>query len=263
VTTGEVMARVFGEWRSAQSPCRGGLVWFLRDLWAGAGWGVLDSRGLPKACFYYLSRAWQPQTVVLTEEGMNGLDVHVVNERDTVLEGTLELTLVRDGRAMTAQVTSPVLVQPRTTWRASADALLGRFTDISYTYRFGPPTHDVVAATLYDVQGAVRSEAIWVRDAATSARRMAGAVLADISAGADGSVDVTVTPEGFLFAAHVHIPGLLADAAYFSLLPGRSRVVHLHPLGSVPRAAHGELRALNLDQPIRIAVPAHPGVEVS
>src|SRR5438105_4168185 len=36
VVTGEVMADVFSEWRRARSVCRGGLIWFLRDLWTGA-----------------------------------------------------------------------------------------------------------------------------------------------------------------------------------------------------------------------------------
>ena len=35
----------FAEWRRARSTCRGGLVWFLRDLWPGAGWGVVDAHG--------------------------------------------------------------------------------------------------------------------------------------------------------------------------------------------------------------------------
>src|SRR6185312_9874785 len=41
VATGEVMAQAFGEWRRQRSPPRGALIWFLRDLWPGAGWGVI------------------------------------------------------------------------------------------------------------------------------------------------------------------------------------------------------------------------------
>ena len=46
--TGEVMAHVFGEWRRAESPSGGGLILWLRDLVAGAGWGVVDHHGRPK-----------------------------------------------------------------------------------------------------------------------------------------------------------------------------------------------------------------------
>ena len=54
------MAQVFGEWRRARSTCRGGLVWFLRDLWPGAGWGVVDAAGAPKAAWYYLRARCSP-----------------------------------------------------------------------------------------------------------------------------------------------------------------------------------------------------------
>ena len=37
------------EWRRARSRAGGALIWFLRDLWPGAGWGVVDARGAPKA----------------------------------------------------------------------------------------------------------------------------------------------------------------------------------------------------------------------
>ena len=55
--TGEVMADVFGEWRRAGSPCGGGLVLWLRDLSPGAGWGVVDHRGVPKVAYHHLRRA--------------------------------------------------------------------------------------------------------------------------------------------------------------------------------------------------------------
>ena len=56
VASGEVMAAAFSEWRRERSSCRGALVWFLRDLWPGAGWGLIDAQGLPKAAYYYLKR---------------------------------------------------------------------------------------------------------------------------------------------------------------------------------------------------------------
>jgi beta-mannosidase len=114
VTSGEVMSRVFAEWRGAHSGCHGALVWFLKDLWPGAGWGILDSRGLPKACFYYLRRAWQPRAVLLTDEGLNGIHLHVVNDTDRPLSATLELVVLRDGRVTIAQAKTACAMGPHT-----------------------------------------------------------------------------------------------------------------------------------------------------
>ena len=63
VVTGEVMARTIGEWRRAALTCAGALVWFFQDLWPGAGWGLLDSTGRPKAAYYAVRRAMQPVAV--------------------------------------------------------------------------------------------------------------------------------------------------------------------------------------------------------
>ena len=97
VVTGEVMAATFAEWRRPASACGGAMVLFLRDLWAGAGWGVVDDAGSPKACWHYLRRALQPVTVLLTDEGGNGLFVHVINERDHEARFEIELKAWQHG----------------------------------------------------------------------------------------------------------------------------------------------------------------------
>src|SRR5204863_4630471 len=108
VVTGEVMAQVFGEWRRARSTCAGGLVWFLRDLWPGAGWGVVDAAGAPKAAWFYLSRALQPVAAHLSDEGGNGLQVHLCNDRPEPLVGELELVCYRAGEIEVARAARPV-----------------------------------------------------------------------------------------------------------------------------------------------------------
>src|SRR5688500_12433431 len=59
VVPGEMMAKAFGEWRGGHTKNWGGLVWFYKDLWPAAGWGIVDSHGIPKAAYYYLRRSWQ------------------------------------------------------------------------------------------------------------------------------------------------------------------------------------------------------------
>ena len=57
----ELMRATFSEWRRPGSACRGALVLFLHDLWAGAGWGLLDDLGQPKAAFHGLREACAPR----------------------------------------------------------------------------------------------------------------------------------------------------------------------------------------------------------
>ncbi len=80
VVSAEVMAATVAEWRRHGSGCNGALIWFLRDLWPGAGWGVVDSRGRPKAAYWALRRAFAPRALFLTDEGTNGLAAHLVND---------------------------------------------------------------------------------------------------------------------------------------------------------------------------------------
>src|SRR5439155_1302085 len=148
VVTGEIMAGVFGEWRTRRSTCGGGLVWFLRDLWPSAGWGVVDAGGAPKAAWYYLRRALQPVAAHISDEGGNGLTVHLGNERPTPLAGALELTLFTSGEVKVASARRDVTLAPRETVEVGAATLFENFIDLSYAYRFRPPSHDLVVATL-------------------------------------------------------------------------------------------------------------------
>jgi len=255
VTSGEVMSRVFAEWRGAHSGCHGALVWFLKDLWPGAGWGILDSRGLPKACFYYLRRAWQPRAVLLTDEGLNGIHLHLVNDTDRPLSATLELVVLRDGRVTIAQAKTACAMGPHTRALYGSDALLGGFHDVSYAYRFGPPSHDVVAATLYGTEGEIVSEAFWCPGTQDAARRRhQGSVQAGARRLVDDCYEMTMTTERFLYGAHIDAPGFLPDDDYFHLMPGRRKVVRLQPIEDAPPPFSGHVEALNLDDIVGIDV---------
>ena len=87
VVTGEVMSEVLGEWRRARSTCRGALLWWLNDIQPGAGWGILDAVGRPKPAYWYVRRVLQPVAVWMIDEGLNGISVHVANDRSEALEG--------------------------------------------------------------------------------------------------------------------------------------------------------------------------------
>jgi len=157
--TGEVMADVFGEWRRPESGCGGGIVLWLRDVAPGAGWGLLDHEGRPKPAALALAPTLQPTAVWILDEGLNGLDVHVAHDGPSEVDMALVVELLReDGSAVD---------RAETGWRMEAhghrvesvEAMLGRFADVSYAYRFGPPQHAAVRVELTGSFGT--RQAVW------------------------------------------------------------------------------------------------------
>ncbi len=96
--TGEVMADVFGEWRRPDSGCGGGIVLWLRDVVPGAGWGLLDHEGRPKPAALGAGADAPAGRGVVVDEGLNGLDVHVANDRPEPVAGTLVVGAAPGGR---------------------------------------------------------------------------------------------------------------------------------------------------------------------
>jgi beta-mannosidase len=246
VASGEAMARTLAEFRRAGSPTMGALVWFLQDLWPGAGWGVLDSRGLPKSAYWYLRRAMQPLALLLVDEGVNGLEVHVRNDTASAVEGTLEVTLYRDGETRTNGGEQLIQVAPRSARKIAVDALLPTFSDSAHAYRFGPSGHDVAVATLKKAE-TVLAEACWLTDFAKPPP--AGGL-----EGTLGPNQVTVTTRRFAQAVRIVVPGHVAEDNYFDLAPGRSRTIALRPaMGAKPRSTiTGTLVAVNLRTAVRL-----------
>jgi len=153
LVSGEVMAEVFGEWRRPASPCAGGIVLWAADLEPGAGWGILDSDGAPKAAYWFLKRALAPHCVWMTDEGLNGIDVHVANDAPAALEAILRVALYRRGEQKAAEADREVVIPAHQTRTFGAEAILGRFIDASYAYRFGPAGHDLIVSSLHARRG--------------------------------------------------------------------------------------------------------------
>ena len=146
--TGEVMAEVFGEWRRAASVTSGGIILWSRDLAPGSGWGVLDHRGEPKVALHHLRRALAPVAVWTTDEGLNGVSVHVANDHPRPLRARLRVALYRDGELRVEEAEVAVDVPAHTVIEHSVEAILGRFVDVGYAYRFGEPQQHLVVASL-------------------------------------------------------------------------------------------------------------------
>ena len=243
VVTGEVMAAAFAEWRRAGSTCAGALVWLLRDAWPGAGFGVVDGLGRPKAAWHYLRRALARVALFVIDEGLNGLALHAVNDGATPLAAQLRVALFRDGHVAVASGATRVDVPARGACAHSADALLEGFRDSSYAYRFGPPGHDLVVATLVGDDGAQLAQVFHFP--------------LGLPAQLEDDVGLEATLEGltlhvrarrFAQSVHVDLPDFDASDDYFHVAPGGERVVQL----TGPGRPVGTLQPLNARMATRV-----------
>ena len=240
LVTGELMTAAFSEWRRGRSPCKGALVWLLRDQMPGAGWGVIDASGEPKAAWYALKRILAPVQVAMTDEGVNGLTVHMINERATRLAGELRLSLFGDEPTALIDVRRPIALAARTSEEMSAFAMIGRFFDVSYAYRFGPREHAAVRAQILE-DGAVASEAFHFLGSACGA--LDGAVEATLAHRADGW-RLILRADRLLRFVHIVDDAFRPAADWFALAPDEDRTVRLAPRAGAPAGAapSGDIR---------------------
>lgn len=246
-SSAELMYATFAEWRRPGSTCRGGLVWFLRDLWAGAGWGLLDDRGLPKAAFHGVRNACAPLALFLSDEGTNGLDLHVVNEAAEPLAATIDVALYRDDGLQMESASQRHDIGARATLSLPVGGWFDRFIDISNAYRFGPADHALVVSTLRDATGVQRAQAFHFCTGLPSTRERDIGLVGEARLRDDGSADVVLRTRGFAQSVHFQTPGFVAEDAYFHLAPGTERRVRLRPEtpGSRPALRGGCVLALN------------------
>lgn len=229
-TTAEVMETVVAEWRRPASACAGALVWMLKDFQPGAGWGVIDAAGLPKLAWHGLRRAFRPVQVTLTDEGLNGLGIHLVNETAAPIHGRLSLRCFINGATEVMHREREIELPARGGRTLASADLIGSFFDLTHAYRFGPPPCEATVVTFDEATSGTRfSEAIHF----TSGR----ATLL-----ADPGLSVELLHDEAGWALRLRALGLapciqIEDAHYhaddegFFLMPGALRTVRLLPVG--------------------------------
>ncbi|MCJ2015487.1 glycosyl hydrolase 2 galactose-binding domain-containing protein [Methylobacterium sp. J-076] len=243
----EAMEATFAEWRRARSPTAGGLVLSWRDLAPGAGWGVIAHDGVPKSAWYALKRAFRPVQILLSDEGLDGLHVHALNETPRAVEATLRLAFLDAAGTPVAKAERPVTLAPRTSLSWSSADLLGRFYDAAVAYRFGPAQHRLAHAVLLDGAGEPIADAF---------QFPAGW---DVTPGPTGlSADLLQGPGGWTLRVSAARPALSVQIDLegegrpaengFHLVPGLPRTVPLLGGDGRPR---GTARALNDDGSVR------------
>ena len=253
----ECMAVTFAEWRRAGSPADGGLVLSLRDLVPGAGWGLVDALGHPKAPWFALRRQFAPLALSVTDEGLNGLSAHVANDRAAAWRGTLRVTLLADGATTVEQAELAIEVAARTTVTVELATAFPSFRDLSYAYRFGPPSHDVVHVELLaerPVEGdAASSDVVYFPLGHARAREHDLGLSAVARPGADGTWTLDCATERVAQWVQVQAPGFEATDSWFHLAPGHPRRVGLRAVSDRDRP-RGDVRALNARVAARIVV---------
>jgi beta-mannosidase len=244
-TTGTLIEATFAEWRRAGSRCAGGLIWFLRDLRAGSGWGMVDAAGNPKASWWFARRAMAPVALFALDEGLNGVHLHVRNDGAAALEGTLRVDLFSRGELLSESAEHVIDVAGRSAQRLSADALFDGFRDLTWAYRFGPATYDVIAATLVNREGEALSHAFHLPLGLAREREDDVGLSATAAPMGDGRWSLTLRAKRFAESVALRLDGHRPDDNWFHLAPSTDRIVTLEPLHDDGRPPVGDARAIN------------------
>lgn len=244
-----VMANTFAEWRRGGSTCAGGLVLALRDLIPGAGWGLVDSLGRPKSVYYALSRVLAPVAITITDEGLDGLAIHVSNDPPLDLSGELTAQVIdRRGRVLIEAATT-LTVDGNTSTTLSLDSVIGSFRDVNHAYRFGPQVYDAVRVTLTTGSGPISTTHLLAAPWRAGQRDVALSATARPAAQDRWSVEVSADQLAEWVA--LDVPGMTVSDSWFHLFPGETRIVEV--IANTPNKRFaGTVRALNAlsDAPI-------------
>ena len=243
----ECMEATFAEWRRGRSPTTGGLVLSWRDLAPGAGWGVIAHDNRPKSAWYALKRAFRPVQIMLSDEGLDGLHLHAVNDTGAPVAGSLRLAFLDPAGKSVAKAERPVDLPPHSASSWSSADLLGRFFDATVAYRFGPATHRLAHAALCDGAGAVIAEAFHF-PLGREVEPVPLGLNATLSEGPGGwALRVSTERPALSVAIDIEGEGRPGDN-HFHLVPGFVRDI---PLGGTQGRPGGTVAALNGDAPVR------------
>ncbi len=263
VAVGEVMASTIGEWRRAASTCNGALIFFYQDLWPGAGWGIVDSFARPKSAYFYVKRAMAKVALVASDEGVNGIVLHAINDTPEAIEADVQLALYRRGETKVASGSQPVTVPAHASVEVRGDALFEHFLDTTYAYKFGPPGHDLaVGALVSRATGERLAEAFFfpLGFAAMRGGDPSITATADVDP-VTGEVAVTMQSSRFAHAVAIEARGFEPDDNYVHLEPNVPRLVTLRravntSTTAAPKPFQGALTALNAAASTKIVVVA-------
>ena len=262
VVPGDVMAETFRQWRASGGRCSGGLVLSLNDLWPSAGWGLFDSSGRMKSALARLSQVLQPVTVLALDRGLNGLDLHVLNESPVSVHGFLVVRAIDARGRSVLRGTEQVTLDPHSAAVVPAERVLGRFADPTYAYRFGARPFDAVAAVLFreppadgiEDLGLALASALFVLEPEWSTPIDGGLSVVDI-VGTGDHVEVTLEATELHRFIRVEAEGMEASYGYFDMAPGQRCSVSLRPESPTNWPSSGLVRSISLPAGVTFQMP--------
>jgi beta-mannosidase len=242
-----VMETVLGGWRRTGSRCAGAIVLAWGDLWPGAGWGVVDALGRPKAPYHALARAFAPRTVRLCDLGLNGLAADIFNDGPDGLQATLRISVhdLRGGEMASGE--REIELGPHTAMSLGAGDLLGGFWDLTAAYRFSAREQDAVLATLTGPDGRLLGRSLHLPGGPARPRTAPPRLTAVARPHGEGWTLAVSASELATFVA-LDVSGMTASDSWLHIAPGET--VEIALTGEGP--PEGSVRALNCSTAVRI-----------
>ncbi|WP_327659359.1 MULTISPECIES: glycoside hydrolase family 2 protein [unclassified Streptomyces] len=191
----------------------GSLIWQLNDVWPALSWSLIDHGGRPKPAWYAVRGAFADHLVTLQPREA-GLSAVLVNDTDEPWTGELALRRVHVTDGEVARTEGEFIVPARSVLTLPVGP---RITQA------GRRREELVVA---ETEGADRAVHAFVRD--DGVRWPVPDVKYSVERKEDHAL-VHVTAEVALGDVIVEAPGMRADTALLTLLPGESGTVVLRP----------------------------------
>ncbi|MEV5953168.1 glycoside hydrolase family 2 protein [Streptomyces sp. NPDC051987] len=238
------MTAVLSQWRRPRDPCAGAVVLALRDTVPGAGWGLVDAYGRPKAAWYAVRRVLARRAILVHDEGLNGTFLTVVNQTSAELRGRLRVRTWGPRGGVLDEGHMEMRVPAGESVEVDADVLIGRFTDLNHAYRFGSRSREVLQAVFVTADGHTVADHVAVLG--EEARPPRAGVLRGVLRRDARGWTVDVTADELAQWVVVSARGYRTDDAWFHMAPGTTRSVRLDAdMATDPRLPLVRLRALN------------------
>ena len=250
--TAELFGRTFAEWRRPGSSCDGGLGVALRRSRARGRLGFRRRPGAAEGAVVESAAGLRPGGPLGTDEGLNGLDLHVLNDGGAVFDGEVTVTLFARGELAVEEADRTVTVAARGHLTVGAGSLFDGFRDVSYSHRFGPPAYDVVAARLTAADGTALSDVVFLPAGLDRPLESEIGLAATARPGGRRTlVPVGHAPVDLAQWVVVEVPGYRPSDSWFHLAPGSTRTLSLEG-GDGGQPPAGQVRAVNAVTTARI-----------